>query len=658
MSNKKITDLASYSASQVNPYDLLFITDIDHQETKNITATELAAYGDLIYGASYKTGSFSGSFYGTASYVSTTANLNYPNNSTASRAISASYSDNSISSSYALTSSYALNGGTGVSTTNFKETITVNYPHGFSIGDAVYQTGTNRNYYQATSVWTGPDNIANEVIGIIQSTSSAYTFTVIYGGIIDFGLDIPSYFQSQNGYAYFLSGSQGKLNITDPSTQDSVNHISKPVLLKVNSASAYIINQRGLYVGAGNTVQSASYSLTSSYSNTASYATYALSGGGGPVTNQYYIDTIPIGTIITCASGSAPAGYLPCDGTYYAINSFSELYDRIKQDIQDSTTTFGLISVYKPSSNLYERNSGGTFFNVPDLRGIFVRGFNDGLVNGNGNLGGLISPYDSGSGRKFASLQTGDGGSHWHGTGWFPSNNDDAELIWRPYSGATTTGGTHQVGICSGESGKSQPRTYDRDNAGKTGTTDNINLANSDVRPVNLVLNYYIKAKQINLDNATLQSVANGTYPMNGDVVGSINQNTVTRIQNVPVSSGTPTVGSILQYDGSVWSPSGQSSKTTNGYTYLPGGIIMQWGLSAAKSQNQSPFAITFPIAFPNACLNVTSTVKNTNSGTGGGADQWSQVQGTLTTTGFHLMTQGSSKDNTAYPHYWTAIGY
>ena len=652
MSNKKITDLASYSANQVNPYDLLFITDIDHQETKKITAAELASYGDLTYGTTYKTGSFSGSFIGTASYADNSRSSSYID--IANSSISASYAENSRSSSYALTSSYALNGGSGGGTANFNEIITLATPHGFSIGDAVFETGVTRNYYQATSVWTGPNNIANEVIGVIQSTSSAYTFTVVWGGVVDFGVNIPSYFQSQNGYAYFLSGSQGKLNITDPATVDSVNHISKPVLLKINSTSAYMINQRGLYTAANQvTVESASYADNSRSSSYALSASYALNGGGGgSVTNAYYIDTIPIGTIITCASGSAPAGYLPCDGTYYTISSFQELYTAIQQDINtNANVKFGIRSSYNTANNSYISNTGGTFFNVPDLRGIFVRGFNNGLVNGNGNLGGLTSPYDGGSGRKFGTLQTGDGGSHWHGTGWFPSDNDDGELIWRPYSGATTTGGTHQVGQWVGQSGANQPQTGNRDNAGKTGTTDNINLANSDVRPVNLVLNYYIKAKQINLDNATLQSVANGTYPMNGDVVGSINQNTVTRIQNIPVSSGAPTVGSILQYNGSVWSPSGQSSKTINGYTYLPGGIIMQWGTYSLPSGNGTTNAVTFSIAFPTMILSYWVSVDNAAGQMIGIA-----LSPAPTTTG--MTIQKGASDSTARAGKWFAIGY
>ena len=45
MSNsKKITDLAAYTDSQVQSNDLLFITDIAAQETKKITAIDIADY--------------------------------------------------------------------------------------------------------------------------------------------------------------------------------------------------------------------------------------------------------------------------------------------------------------------------------------------------------------------------------------------------------------------------------------------------------------------------------------------------------------------------------------------------------------------------------------------------------------------------------------
>ena len=47
MSSKKITDLTSYSATELsasNGVDLFFVTDLAHQETKKITGAELSKY--------------------------------------------------------------------------------------------------------------------------------------------------------------------------------------------------------------------------------------------------------------------------------------------------------------------------------------------------------------------------------------------------------------------------------------------------------------------------------------------------------------------------------------------------------------------------------------------------------------------------------------
>jgi hypothetical protein len=43
-------------------------------------------------------------------------------------------------------------------------------------------------------------------------------------------------------------------------------------------------------------------------------------------------------------------------------------------------------------------------------------------------------------------------------------------------------------------------------------------------------------------------------------------------------------------------------TKTTSGYQYLPGGLIMQWGRDTTATANHN---VTFPIAFPNACFSV-----------------------------------------------------
>ena len=78
MSNsKKITDLAAYTDSQVQSNDLLFITDIAAQETKKITAIDIAdfafnAKSASIFNGNYTgsfTGSFTGSLLGTSSWA-------------------------------------------------------------------------------------------------------------------------------------------------------------------------------------------------------------------------------------------------------------------------------------------------------------------------------------------------------------------------------------------------------------------------------------------------------------------------------------------------------------------------------------------------------------------------------------------------------------
>ena len=100
MSNsKKITDLAAYTDSQVQSNDLLFITDIAAQETKKITAIDIADYAFNAKSASIFNGNYTGSFTGsfTGSLLGT--------------------------SSCAVTASYALNSSAGTlsggGTTNY-----------------------------------------------------------------------------------------------------------------------------------------------------------------------------------------------------------------------------------------------------------------------------------------------------------------------------------------------------------------------------------------------------------------------------------------------------------------------------------------------------------------------------------------------------------
>lgn len=87
-----------------------------------------------------------------------------------------------------------------------------------------------------------------------------------------------------------------------------------------------------------------------------------------------------IGQVAFFAAAGAPAGWLKCNGAAVSRSTYSALFNRIG-------TTFGA-------------GDGGSTFNLPDLRGEFVRGWDDGR--------GIDS------GRAFGSAQASQNLSHTH----------------------------------------------------------------------------------------------------------------------------------------------------------------------------------------------------------------------------------------------------
>ena len=103
-------------------------------------------------------------------------------------------------------------------------------------------------------------------------------------------------------------------------------------------------------------------------------------------TKQYTDERSPTGTIITFVKNTAPAGYLKCNGSAISRTAYAALFAVIG-------TTFGT-------------GDGSTTFNLPDLRGYFARGWDDGR--------GIDT------GRVFGSSQEDDFKSHshiWNGGG-------------------------------------------------------------------------------------------------------------------------------------------------------------------------------------------------------------------------------------------------
>jgi hypothetical protein len=97
--------------------------------------------------------------------------------------------------------------------------------------------------------------------------------------------------------------------------------------------------------------------------------------------------------------------------------------------------------------------------------------------------------------------------------------------------------------------------------------------------------------------------------------------------------------------------------KATNGYTFLPGGFLLQWGIFPVKiPPASSTGAIVFAtsnIDFPNNCFNVSCTLIAKVGGTGS-ANTIAPIDGTVTKTGFNYSYTGT---DSYVKMYWLAIG-
>jgi microcystin-dependent protein len=102
---------------------------------------------------------------------------------------------------------------------------------------------------------------------------------------------------------------------------------------------------------------------------------------------------IPSGTIMPYAGSTAPAGWLVCDGTSYVRTNYQKLFNAVG-------TAHGA--------------ADGTHFNVPDLRGMFVRGKDGGAGNDPDAAGRTAPRTGAATGDNVGSLQTDELKSHSH----------------------------------------------------------------------------------------------------------------------------------------------------------------------------------------------------------------------------------------------------
>lgn len=145
-----------------------------------------------------------------------------------------------------------------------------------------------------------------------------------------------------------------------------------------------------------------------------------------------YVDAssggIPVGSVITHVTG-VPTGYLPCDGSAVSRATYSDL--------------FNILGI------MYGNGDGSSTFNIPDMRGYFLRGHD----NGAGNDPDAASRTDRGDGTTgdyVGTKQANENKAHNHTASSNTTGNHHHTLndIWILTNAAGTanyqgTGGTH-----------------------------------------------------------------------------------------------------------------------------------------------------------------------------------------------------------------------
>lgn len=91
----------------------------------------------------------------------------------------------------------------------------------------------------------------------------------------------------------------------------------------------------------------------------------------------------------------------------------------------------------------------------------------------------------------------------------------------------------------------------------------------------------------------------------------------------------------------------------TNGYTFLPGGILMQWGIVNSPTSTGTVTFATANIAFPTSCFNVQCTLIAKSGGTST-SNTVAPITGTVTNTGFGYSYTATSS---YVAFYWVALG-
>ena len=228
----------------------------------------------------------------------------------------------------------------------------------------------------------------------------------------------------------------------------------------------------------------------------------SISEGVLSTTGAAPVDSTPTGSVIAFAGASAPTGWLMCNGDAVSRTTYAALF-----------STLG---------STYGAGDGSTTFNLPDLRGEFVRGLDGGRgVDSGRTLGSAqsgqnashshtgsaasagahshtASSSSSGSHSHSGSAASGGSHSHSHDVPWrtttVPAGSADSVFGANLGSGGTTsTDGAHTHSLSIYSDG-AHSHSVTVNSGGAHDHTLTINTSGgTEARPRNIAMNYIIK---------------------------------------------------------------------------------------------------------------------------------------------------------------------
>jgi microcystin-dependent protein len=229
----------------------------------------------------------------------------------------------------------------------------------------------------------------------------------------------------------------------------------------------------------------------------------------------------PIGAIIFAAYETPPEGWLECNGAAVSRTAFPELFARIG-------TRFGI-------------GDGTVTFNLPDLRGEFIRGWDHGR--------GIDTGRVLGSRQISTQVFVDDDNAHVLGIiDWTYNNLTNLGYESRDISAPSTI---NQHFVNTTATNPSAPSDYFL----------------KSIRPRNIALMPIIKAKNVQ-----------GSDP-------AVHQANADTLDGLHAADFMP-VGSFNNH-----------SLGSAGYQALPGGLVLQWGKNTVNANTTAVF--NFPITFP-----------------------------------------------------------